>query len=82
MPFRAVELFTDNPLLEGQVDYLEDRDFSDSRPTPELIELYETCHTLIFGDYPKNLAGDPAQSFSFQVAAALPDGFDVEAATY
>lgn len=72
MPFRAVELFTKNPLLEGQVDYLEDRDFSDAAPRRELIELYETCYTLIFGDYPKNLAGDPAQSFSFRVAAALP----------
>jgi Lon protease-like protein len=72
VPFRAVELFTDSPLLEGQVDYLEDRELSGQPPTPELIELYETCHTLIFGDYPKNLAGDSAVSFSFQVAAALP----------
>jgi Lon protease-like protein len=72
MPFRAVELFTDNPLLEGQVDYLEDREVSNESPKPELVELYETCHTLIFGDYPKNLARDSAPSFSFQVAAALP----------
>ena len=48
MPFRAVELFTDNPLLEGQVDYLEDREISNQPPRRELIELYETCHTLIF----------------------------------
>ena len=72
MPFRAVELFSDNPLLEGQVDYLEDREISNQPPRRELIELYETCHTLIFGDYPKNLDGNSATSFSFQIAAALP----------
>jgi ATP-dependent Lon protease len=72
VPFRAVELYTQNPLLEGQVDYLEDQEISNSAPPRELIELYETCYTLIFGDYPKNLASDPTQSFSFRVAAALP----------
>src|SRR6202045_62566 len=60
VPFRAVELFTDNPLLEGQVDYLEDREVSHQPARPELIELYETCHILIFGDYPKDLAGASA----------------------
>jgi len=72
IPFRATELFTKNPLLEGQVDYLEDREISPTAAKPELIELYETCHTLIFGDCPKNLAEDASQPFSFLVAAALP----------
>jgi Lon protease-like protein len=72
MPFRAVELYTENPLLEGHVDYLEDRELSAPPPGRELVELYETCYTLIFADYPKNLSGDPSQSFSFRVAAALP----------
>src|SRR6202166_1524401 len=71
LPFRAVELFTDNPLLEGQVDYLEDREVSNQPPKPELIELYETCYTLIFGDYPRPLIADARSSFSFQEAAAL-----------
>jgi Lon protease-like protein len=72
IPFRATELFAENPLLEGQVDYLEDREVSTQPPLPELVELYETCHTLIFGDYPKNLAASSAKSFSFVVAASLP----------
>jgi ATP-dependent Lon protease len=73
MPFRAVELFTENPLLEGQVDYLEDKEAWTGAPKAELVELYETCHTLIFGDYPKNVAGDePTRAFSFLVAATLP----------
>jgi len=72
-PFRVVELFTQNPLLEGHVDYLEDRD---SRLNPgiqrELVELFEACHTLIFDDYPKNLEGASPDDLSFLVAGTLP----------
>src|SRR6516162_4004208 len=48
-PFRVVELFSENPLLEGQVDYLEDRE-APGNPVVErqLVELYEACHTLLF----------------------------------
>src|SRR5512137_2021593 len=60
-PFRVVQLLTENPLLEGEVDYLEDRETrADARVRRELVELYEACHTLIFDDYPKNM-GDSAQ---------------------
>jgi Lon protease-like protein len=72
-PFRAVELFTENPLLEGQVDYLEDHEApSNLRIRRELVELYEACHTLIYDDYPKNLKGDPPEFLSYLVAATLP----------
>ncbi len=72
VPFRAVELFTENPLLEGQVDYLEDKETWAGARKAELVELYETCHTLIFGDYPKNVAEDASRAFSFLVASTLP----------
>jgi Lon protease-like protein len=72
IPFRAVELFSQNPLLEGQVDYLEDCEISNAPPSRQLVELYETCYTLIFGDSPKDLSADSPQRFSFRVAAALP----------
>ena len=72
-PFRVLEMFTENPLAEGCVDYLEDRD---AVPSPalrrELIELYEACHTLIFDDYPKNVSSDESVPISFIVAATLP----------
>jgi ATP-dependent Lon protease len=72
-PFRVVELFQENPLLEGQVDYLEDRE----RPVRaevrrELISLYETCHTLIFDDYPKDLDSGVPEQLSYVVAGKLP----------
>jgi len=72
-PFRVIQLYTENPLVEGQVDYLEDRGIpSNPRIRRELIELYEACHTLIFDDYPKNADGDSSQELSFVVAATLP----------
>lgn len=72
-PFRVVELFTENALIEGQVDYLEDREIRHSPQIQhQLIELYEACHTLIFEDYPKNLEGAPAQELSYLVASTLP----------
>jgi Lon protease-like protein len=72
VPFRATHLYTENPLLEGQVDYLEDREISPRQPQQELVDLFETCHTLIFDDYPKDLPADSPQPFSFHVAATLP----------
>jgi ATP-dependent Lon protease len=72
-PFRVVELFAEDPLLEGQVDYLEDRETpADPRIRRELVELFEACHTLIFHDYPKKLDGAPPEELSYLVAATLP----------
>ena len=72
-PFRVVELFTEDPLLEGQVDYLEDREaLPNPRIQRQLVELFEACHTLIFDDYPKNLEGASPEELSYLVAAALP----------
>jgi ATP-dependent Lon protease len=72
-PFRVIELFDENPLAEGHVDYLEDRD-SPANPSlrRELVELYETCHTLVFEDYPKNTDGEESDHISFIVAGTLP----------
>ena len=77
-PFRIVELvdadrYARDELLEGQVDYLDDRERPlDSRICRELIELYEACHTLIFEDYPKNIQSDLAESLSYIIASTLP----------
>jgi len=72
-PFRVVELFDENPLLEGQVDYLEDRGASGNPVVQrQLVELYEACHTLLFEDYPKNLEGASAEELSYLIASTLP----------
>jgi Lon protease-like protein len=72
-PFRVVELFQQDPLLEGHVDYLDDREMAaPQRIQRELVELFEACHTLIFDDYPKNLEGCMPENLSYLVAATLP----------
>ncbi len=72
-PFRVVELLTENPLMEGQVDYLEDRESAGNpRVQRELVELFEACHTLIYDDYPKNLEGASTEDLSYLIAATLP----------
>jgi Lon protease-like protein len=73
VPFRVVRLLEDSALLEGFVDYLEDCDRPASPKTRrELVELYEACHTLLFGDYPKDVEDDEMGNFSYRVAGILP----------
>jgi len=72
-PFRVVRLLEDHALLEGFVDYLEDRERPACPKTRrELVELYEACHTLLFGDYPKGIEDDETGNFSYRVAGTLP----------
>ena len=77
-PFRIIELlnadaYAQDCLLEGHVDYLEDRERPlDSGVQQELVELYEVCHTLIYSDYPKNLSSRAPENLSYLIAAALP----------
>ena len=72
-PFRVIEFIEEKPLAEGHVDYLEDRDIPPNMTLRrELIELYETCHTLVFEDYPKNTDLAESSQLSFIVAGTLP----------
>lgn len=77
-PFRVVDLinaeaYGNDELLEGQVDYLDDRDRAlDPQIRRELVELYEVCHTLIYEDYPKNIKTEPSENLSYVIAATLP----------
>ena len=74
-PFRIVDVFTEDPLLQGNVDYLED-EFDDSSVAPgkrkQLIELYETCHILLYTSMPRDLDGLRNEELAFTIAAALP----------
>jgi ATP-dependent Lon protease len=71
-PYRVLDLFTDDPLLEGSIDYLEDRDSEvDPQNHEKLVQLYEVCHTLLFSGMPSSLAQAP-DSLSFAIAGALP----------
>jgi ATP-dependent Lon protease len=72
-PFRIVELFPEEPLMRGDVDFLEDRPVPmNPRISRELIELYETCHTLIFDDYPRDPDESGEDKISYRIASRLP----------
>jgi Lon protease-like protein len=77
-PFRITQLvnvdaYANDDLLEGDVDFLDDRDARvDARLQSELTRLYEVCHTLVFDDYPKNIEAGTPEYLSFVVAATLP----------
>jgi ATP-dependent Lon protease len=72
-PYRILDLCTDNPLLCGTVDYLEDRESPvDAENRQQLIELYEACYTLLFSGMPANLTEAPRETISFAIAGALP----------
>jgi ATP-dependent Lon protease len=71
--FRVVDLFTDDPLLEGDIDYLVDNDSAlDPGKRKELIELYEVCHTLLFSGMPRNLEESQPELISFAISGVLP----------
>jgi ATP-dependent Lon protease len=71
--FRVIELFEENPLLEGHVDYLVDQPAPfGARTRRQLIELYEACHTLVFGDYPRDSLDHPGIELAYLVADKLP----------
>jgi len=72
-PFRVMELFQDDPLLEGAIDYLEDRDAATDEPTRhDLVSLYETCYTQVFAGLPPALDSVDSGLLSFSIAATLP----------
>ena len=72
-PFRVLELFSDDPLLEGHVDYLEDTNSAVSpQSQKQLIEHFETCHTLLFKGIPREFDSVPSEQLAYTIAAALP----------
>jgi ATP-dependent Lon protease len=72
-PYRVMDLFSEDPLLEGEIDYLEDQDSSvNPQNQDKLVELYEVCHTLLFAGMPSSFAQSEPGSLSFAIAGALP----------
>ncbi len=72
-PFRVVEFFKDDPLLEGNVDYLEDQDAEiDATAQKKLIDLYETCYTLVYSGMPPQPDLTLSGSLSYSIASTLP----------
>jgi Lon protease-like protein len=72
-PFRVLEFVDNESLLRGDVDCLEDLDAQDiPNRQPQLIELYETCHTLLYSSLPKEIEQQARGTLSYYIAATLP----------
>src|ERR1700730_4747967 len=72
-PFRLMDLFTQDPLLEGQIDYLEDSDSPfDPSKQKRLIELYETSNTCPCPPLPPDLALSTPNGLSYAIGFLLP----------
>lgn len=77
-PFRIVELinagqYDDGLLLEGAVDYLDDHERPvDPKKQSELVQLFEVCHTIVYGDYPRNVKALEPGELSYAIAGTLP----------
>jgi Lon protease-like protein len=72
-PFRVTELFTDDPLTEATVNYLQDEaDAAEDAVQTELLELYDTCHLLVFGNAPDSVDTKSLSSVAYKVAGTLP----------
>ncbi len=73
VPFRVTELFTDEPLTEATVDYLQDEaDAAEDAIQTELLELYDACHVLVFGNPPDSVDAKKLPSVAYLVAGTLP----------
>jgi Lon protease-like protein len=71
--FQVCDIQSDDSLLRGDIDYLEDLDsLPDATLRNQLIEYYETCHTILFSSLPRDLDSPLSNQLSFTIAAALP----------
>jgi Lon protease-like protein len=72
--FRVLEIFNDQPYLEGAVEYLEEdtRAPAHTELQQHLLKLYEQCHGLIYGRGPQSPEVHAQCSVAFQIASELP----------
>ena len=80
IPFRAVEFsprtrYSRPGRLPGRLPKSPD-----APPSSELVDLYETCHTLIFGDCPEKSGCRGAAVLFFPRGRRVPMEFAVETA--
>ena len=60
-------------LLHGAVDFLEGYSrVPESNSQAQLVELYETCHTLLYSSLPKSLKHFPEERLSYAIGSTLP----------
>jgi Lon protease-like protein len=72
--YQVLKLFEEKLYYEADVEYLDEEEAPDTvAPPPEkLLQLYDQCHMLLFGNAPDPIEEDPGASLAFQIASDLP----------
>ena len=77
--FRPIEVLNEKAYLEAIADYLpEDILLQDSEHEAQLIERFQVCHALVFGQPWAVSSRDNELSLAFQMAARLPLELEVK----
>ena len=77
--FRLIEVLNEKEYQEAIADYLpEDILPQDSEKEAQLIERFQVCHTLVFGQPWVVSSRDDELSLAFQMAARLPLELEVK----
>jgi uncharacterized protein len=77
--FRPIEVLNEKEYLEAIADYLpEDILLQDSEQEAQLIERFQVCHALVFGQPWVVSSRDDELSLAFQMAARLPLELEVK----
>ncbi len=72
-PYRVLEVFDEQPYLEGAVEYLEDElGGAPAETRARLVSLYEKCYQLVYGRAPSPPETNAEFSVAFQIASELP----------
>lgn len=72
--YQLLKLVEEKPYYEADVEYLDEEEAPEIVPPPpeKLLELYDQCHRLLFGNAPDPLEEDAGASLAFQIASDLP----------
>lgn len=71
--FRISEVFDSEPYHEAEVEFLSEKAPPvESDPSPELVNLYDQCHSLVFGRPSDPSECASAVSFAYYIAGDLP----------
>ncbi len=79
--YRVLAMHEEQPYYEADVEYLKEPAISAVAAADEkLVNLYEQCHSLVFGRVPEALDRSGEISLAFQIGGALPLDLNVKQA--
>jgi ATP-dependent Lon protease len=70
--FRISEVLSELPYYEAQVEFLTDEDSYTEEDSSALLQAYEQCRLLLYGEAPEPLNPGEPVSLSYRIAADLP----------